>query len=1413
LKDNQSYDIREEGNNKAILPMDDFFEALKAKGVVVTPSQVITANEVMLHFGPLVPNETALCHHLCPVFATNEAEQIRFREIFAQHFAARKIVAEKPPVPPPTYFKKHWIKYILALFALCLAGFFFWYFSNRHIRDPLNITLSIKAFSGGDDVLITTDTLQAKMVAAGRDTRMVRQADLKAIYDWGDKTLPDTTGRHVYKNDGIYTIRGVVEVYFKNLMVQKDTVTTVLKICHFKNSLSINTSGVNDSIPINNLMTLNLRGDNLHPNDSIVWSIQSEFGGIENYSGMYQNKKHLFHTFEIAGQYNIFCQTVYDSSEGQCSYSTSKLVYAYDPSKPPANAYLHVAPGAKSLKPNLTVKPFWYWLFGSGILLSILLFRFVHKRYTRLKQLLGNKPLTDKEYADLLASFNSKQPPADMPFQNKNYLALPETSFSELARLMRQRIEGDAPFMNVQKTISDAINNNGFFNPVLSLRRQQSEYLVLIDENHINNQQVKLFDYLTELLRKHNVFIDKYYYRYEPSLCYSSTVPNGISLEKLSEKYPKHILLIFGHGHQLIYAYQPIISDPYLQLLNRWQYRAVLTPVSFLDWDKEEKNILPTAIPVFPVDTIGQVLLMKAIFEGKVDTIAELKKFTKDFYETENVDFEDIDELAEYCKLADWANTADGNSFNNLLFQWIAGLALYPRIQWDLTLFIGKNLLDKSGKGNELNFTSLLRIARIKWMKEGMFPTEIRLALLKKLSRPNEVLARITILEALNEIPAAEVKPGHSAYEEKEIQRITNEFNLYAYDSRVFGKYASSKAVFERLWKDKKIMETPLKNYLRNENLQWPTLINTTGAEDPVDKENISIDDYFAPVPKNIPGRSRLYKNLESFLRLFNGLCLIGLIIMLILQFSNLGSFPMFTKQKIQFKPVSFNFKDSTTPGHIKDIFVRVGDSAITIGRETTGHLLVMPSDSPRIITVAVNGKAAFDSLMTIDRNSYEVVVKDKEVERVIPQIRFILTKNCNAPGNVKQYSNIVAEVNKNMVTSVQTTSTQGQADYSNKVSDCINEICVGRGVDEKIVTELISRFKAANINLGRNQYPTYQPADGEIIIADGIRIVSAIDTGSSKNNQKQEPAKKVPDPDVYIQVSDQTLVNGAQTFRKNLMANGFKVNDVQVMAWQYNSEIYYFDKGMQQSAEKILRLYKSYRVAPLPLKAVLRITNDKKSNDNRIVVWIKKTDGAANQASDGKPEKDKALYNDMGVAPPPNAPNEPVTGETGKKIVDIAVGEIGSGENPPGSNKTKYGDWFDPKLNASMGLPWSSIFVSWVYNRAGIDLGANNYGKGFASWSQAYSYFKANGFLTYLPEPGDIVIIDLVTNTGNDKTSFHGGIFIKWIDRYQGTFETVEGNISTVKGEQGVVGKGLRNIKTQKINFVHIKDAGPKAN
>lgn len=142
------------------------------------------------------------------------------------------------------------------------------------------------------------------------------------------------------------------------------------------------------------------------------------------------------------------------------------------------------------------------------------------------------------------------------------------------------------------------------------------------------------------------------------------------------------------------------------------------------------------------------------------------------------------------------------------------------------------------------------------------------------------------------------------------------------------------------------------------------------------------------------------------------------------------------------------------------------------------------------------------------------------------------------------------------------------------------------------------------------------------------------------------------------------------------------------------------------------------------------------------------------------------------------------------EEIISIATKELGYKESPPNSNENKYGEWYG--LNK---VAWCAIFVSWVYDQAGVPLGHVDTDKGFQYCPSALNFWKKKDKITVRPAPADIVLFDW----DGDNRSDHTGIFVRWIDKEKTKFECLEGNTSPSNNSNG----GEVMLRVRKISQV----------
>jgi hypothetical protein len=610
---------------------------------------------------------------------------------------------------------------------------------------------------------------------------------------------------------------------------------------------------------------------------------------------------------------------------------------------------------------------------------------------------------------------------------------------------------------------------------------------VLIDSSHNNNQQVKLFDFLIDTLRKQNIQIEKWYYRYEPSQCFNATEPKGLSLEKLSERFPNHILLIFGNAYQLLQPFYPVINPDYQQLLYRWQHKAVLTPVSLPDWSTKEWDALLPNLPVVPVDVEGQLTLMDSLFAANYDLPAALKQYRSRFYPVAPIDFENVAALEDYCHDAAWARVDQKDRSTNILFQWIAALAVYPKINWEITLSVGKAILDHYDKPAELNFSNLLRLARIKWMKDGQFPDYTRLDLLKKLTSANEVIARETILAMLAEIPEAELGANHMAYEEKEVQRVTNEFLLYAHDPEKYSFFVRSKVYFEKLWKGSKVRDATAQVYLKNEKKEWATLVGAKA------ESSQSLDDYFEPDKEKDDRSTRRLRRLMRTAFVLFWLSVLAMVALLVIHLFGINNLPALTYRPPKEVQIGF-VADNKTPAAANRFAVAIDSQRYSLDSSNITSLPLLLSDSPKTVSVFFENNNIYQTAVPFAVDKYLVTI-GRNSEK--PTVNIMLPGSCAA--RAEEFRRTVRQTVSSMVVR---DSLFGNVTAMDKV--CLNQIVFGANIKSNDVEKIVDAFKKINVNLSVASVSVYPVRPNE------IRLFY---------RQRPQPPKSL----IYIQYNDRS--------------------------------------------------------------------------------------------------------------------------------------------------------------------------------------------------------------------------------------------------------------------------------------------------
>ena len=125
------------------------------------------------------------------------------------------------------------------------------------------------------------------------------------------------------------------------------------------------------------------------------------------------------------------------------------------------------------------------------------------------------------------------------------------------------------------------------------------------------------------------------------------------------------------------------------------------------------------------------------------------------------------------------------------------------------------------------------------------------------------------------------------------------------------------------------------------------------------------------------------------------------------------------------------------------------------------------------------------------------------------------------------------------------------------------------------------------------------------------------------------------------------------------------------------------------------------------------------------------------------------------------------------ERVIEIARGELGYTENPPGSNRTKYG-----AASGLQGQPWCVCFLWWCFREAGESSAFFGGGK-TASCGTLLRWYQEQGQTVPVSEvqPGDVVILNFHGTNATEHCGYVTGVDSIYIS-------TIEGNTS-IAGSQ----------------------------
>jgi hypothetical protein len=336
-------------------------------------------------------------------------------------------------------------------------------------------------------------------------------------------------------------------------------------------------------------------------------------------------------------------------------------------------------------------------------------------------------------------SWSVRVPVAPQPYTDAQELA-------EAARVVRTREASESRRLAVEETIAATIAAQGV--PTFRYRSdtRSPDYLMLIERTGHADHHAQLFTDLASSLVREGVHITCYYHDGDPRVCFAEASGEAELLVALRHRFPSYRLLLFSAADRLVDPLS-LRLHPWVDGLMDWRDRVLLTPKPVVQWGIHER-VLSRSFVVLPASidglrTAGEILMSPDRSEGarawsdEGDTAAPTINHTNA-----------VAALREYLP-------ADA-------FQWLCACALYPELNWGLTLYIAS--LPCMGEGL-ITESNLLRLIRLPWFRTGVIPDDIRLALITALPVDVAREVRSALVDVLEQYPPPRDSAAASRYQ------------------------------------------------------------------------------------------------------------------------------------------------------------------------------------------------------------------------------------------------------------------------------------------------------------------------------------------------------------------------------------------------------------------------------------------------------------------------------------------------------------------------------------------------------------------------------------------------------------------------------------------------------------------------
>lgn len=335
------------------------------------------------------------------------------------------------------------------------------------------------------------------------------------------------------------------------------------------------------------------------------------------------------------------------------------------------------------------------------------------------------------------------------------------------AEAMRLRIASESTDLDVQRTIHSTIQRAGFPSFHFRLWRKPPEYLFLIERRSPDDHFAAWWVEIAHRLQRLGVAIRIYFYSDDLRRSFSKSPQDSVSTQGLLDIFEQLTAVLFGPGRFLLHPYSGDFYSWVDTSLVKRDRRVLMTPKLSYEWGPPEWRVA-ASLPTVPA-RLGNI--PAAVWKDSAAV-----SLNRELHELPSIPPRFFDEWEEdsYGAPPSLAQFLDPD-----VFQWLCACAVYPRLEWELTMQLGLLVSHcQSGASTGVgpfHEDKLMQLIRLPWFREGRIPGRWRSWLVKHLDPDVAGATHLYLLEALENNRAPK---GSFARDQQDLQIAAQRFWL-----------------------------------------------------------------------------------------------------------------------------------------------------------------------------------------------------------------------------------------------------------------------------------------------------------------------------------------------------------------------------------------------------------------------------------------------------------------------------------------------------------------------------------------------------------------------------------------------------------------------------------------------------------